>query len=678
MKRLSKSVLRSACGFAVSLAVLITPGMAPELDAQDARPSLYQPTVSPDGSEIAFVSGGDIWTVLSTGGAARILVAHAADESAPLYSPDGTRLAFVSNRAGDNDIYVMDLTFGTVMRLTYGDGNEELDAWSPDGELILFADGRHDPGGQPDIWSIQSSGGTPVKVLADEYSPEFHAAISPDGSTIAIAANARMAQSQWWRNGHSHIDEAEIWLVTSGDRPTYRQLSASGSKSVQPMWTRDGDDVVYVSDRSGTENLWTQSTAGGEARALTTFTDGRLLFPRISADTDLVVFERDFEIWSMQLPGGTPTPVDIELMGAVQTPIPEELSLNRGFGDLSLSPDGEKVAFTARGEVFAVSIEDGGQATRVTRSVAAESEITWAPDSRRIAYVSRRDGVPSLFLYDFGSNTETRLTDADGVDITPRFSPDGDAVAYARDGRQIRVHDLESGDDRLVAEGQLWVYPFSLSEPLVWSPDGEWLAWLSTDARMFSNVWLAPAMGGEARRASELANSSAGSIAWAPNGETLYFDTQHRTQVGQVAAVDLVPRAPLFREDRFAELFEEEDEDPTGDEGSDGAGVNEPVTPNFDGIRRRLTLLPIGVDVGTMTLSPDGKTLVFNAAAEGQQNLYVYSVDPEDDGPRVTRQLTSTAGSKSRPLFMPDGREVVYLASGRIQIANVESGQTRG
>jgi Tol biopolymer transport system component/C-terminal processing protease CtpA/Prc len=678
MKRLLKSVLRSACGFAVSLAVLSTPGMAPELDAQDARPSLYQPTVSPDGSEIAFVSGGDIWTVLSTGGAARILVAHAADESAPLYSPDGTRLAFVSNRAGDNDIYVMDLTFGTVMRLTYGDGNEELDAWSPDGEMILFADGRHDPGGQPDIWSIQSSGGTPVKVLADEYSPEFHAAISPDGSTIAIAANARMAQSQWWRNGHSHIDEAEIWLVTSGDRPTYRQLSASGSKSVQPMWTRDGDDVVYVSDRSGTENLWTQSTAGGEARALTTFTDGRLLFPRISADTDLVVFERDFEIWSMQLPGGTPTPVDIELMGAVQTPIPEELSLNRGFGDLSLSPDGEKVAFTARGEVFAVSIEDGGQATRVTRSVAAESEITWAPDSRRIAYVSRRDGVPSLFLYDFGSNTETRLTDADGVDITPRFSPDGDAVAYARDGRQIRVHDLESGDDRLVAEGQLWVYPFSLSEPLVWSPDGEWLAWLSTDARMFSNVWLAPAMGGEARRASELANSSAGSIAWAPNGETLYFDTQHRTQVGQVAAVDLVPRAPLFREDRFAELFEEEDEDPTGDEGSDGAGVNEPVTPNFDGIRRRLTLLPIGVDVGTMTLSPDGKTLVFNAAAEGQQNLYVYSVDPEDDGPRVTRQLTSTAGSKSRPLFMPDGREVVYLASGRIQIANVESGQTRG
>ena len=106
-----------------------------------------------------------------------------------------------------------------------------------------------------------------MKVLADEYSPEFHASLSPDGSSVAIAANARMAQGQWWRNGHSHIDEAEIWIVTWGESPTYRQLSESGSKNVQPMWTSSGEDVVYVSDRSGSENLWMQPAAGGAASA---------------------------------------------------------------------------------------------------------------------------------------------------------------------------------------------------------------------------------------------------------------------------------------------------------------------------------------------------------------------------------------------------------------------------
>ena len=88
--------------------------------AAQGVPSLAEPGISPDGSEIAFVSGGDIWTVPATGGAARLLVAHSANESRPLYAPEGTRLAFNSNRNGSNDVFVMDLGTGDVRRLTNG------------------------------------------------------------------------------------------------------------------------------------------------------------------------------------------------------------------------------------------------------------------------------------------------------------------------------------------------------------------------------------------------------------------------------------------------------------------------------------------------------------------------------------------------------------------------------
>src|SRR5215467_10935178 len=110
----------------------------------DALPYFTEPSVSPGGSEIAFVSGGDIWTAPVTGGEARLLVSHPANESRPLYSPDGSRLAFVSNRTGGGDIYLLTRASGELKRLTFDDGNEQLSAWSRDGKWIYFSSTSQD------------------------------------------------------------------------------------------------------------------------------------------------------------------------------------------------------------------------------------------------------------------------------------------------------------------------------------------------------------------------------------------------------------------------------------------------------------------------------------------------------------------------------------------------------
>lgn len=646
--------------------------------AQDTRDALSEPTLSPSGGEIAFVARGDIWTVSADGGVAVPLVTHEADEGRPLFSPDGRRLAFVSDRMGDDDIYVVDLSTGAVRRLTYGDGSEELDAWSRDGRWIYFSDGRGDPGGQPDIWRIAAEGGTPVRVAADRYMPEFQASVDGDGRLV-LAARGRMAQSQWWRNGHSHIDETELWVVEPGEPPTYRGLPGAEGKNAWPQWLPGGGWVVFMSDRSGTENLWLQNVSGGPPRPLTSFQDGRLLFPHVAADGSSVVFERDFGVWRMRLPDGTPEPVRITLRGATPTPLPEHETLSSGFGSLALSPDGKKVAFVARGDVYAADAEYGGTAVRVTRSPGLESEVVWAPDSRRIAYTVETDDGVEIRVHDFSTGREETVV-GEGVAATPRFSPDGGRLAYLRDGTMLRLLNLVSGDDRLLVEGQFSTYPFTAGEGLKWSPDGRWIAFFNGDGRMFTNVWAVPAEGGDARPVSGLANAFAGTLVWAPDGSTLYFDTQHRTRPGRIARVDLVPRVPPFREDRFDALFTPDSAEAartSGGAADPEDGGDEVTRIDFDGIRRRLTLLPVDVDVDAVALSPDGKTLVFTASAEGRQNLYTYSVDPEPSEPPVTRQLTSTAGSKSVPRFTPDGKEVYFLEGGRIRVANVETGSTR-
>ena len=82
---------------AVLGAPLVAQTLTPLVGAQartttlPALPSFAEPGISPDGSTIAFVSGGDIWEVPARGGDARLLVSHPATESRPLFSPDGKR-----------------------------------------------------------------------------------------------------------------------------------------------------------------------------------------------------------------------------------------------------------------------------------------------------------------------------------------------------------------------------------------------------------------------------------------------------------------------------------------------------------------------------------------------------------------------------------------------------------
>src|SRR5262249_49425997 len=179
--------------------------------AAASQPYFTDPAISPDGSEIAFVSGGDIWTVAAGGGDAHLLVSHPATESRPIYSPDGRKLAFVSTRTGNGDIYVLTIATGELKRLTFDDSNDQLDAWSSDGKWIYFTSSSRDIGGT-DIYRVSSDGGTAMQVSADAFTYEYFSAPSRDGNSVAFVGHG-FGGSQWWRKGHSHIDESEIWLM---------------------------------------------------------------------------------------------------------------------------------------------------------------------------------------------------------------------------------------------------------------------------------------------------------------------------------------------------------------------------------------------------------------------------------------------------------------------------------
>ncbi len=678
--------------------------------ATTAVQSFSEPSISPDGSEIAFVSAGDIWTVSSRGGDARLLVSNEADESRPMYSPNGTQIAFVSTRTGNGDIYVLTLATGVLSRITYDDQAVQLDSWSHDGAWLYFSSGRNDISGMSDEYRVHSDGGTPMPIAADRYAAEYWGAPSPDGTTLAITARG-VSRGQWWRKGHSHLDESEIDLVRDVHGvPTYTPIVAMGAKSGWPMWSQDGGSVFYVSDRTGAANLWTQpASVTGVATQLTRFTDGRVLWPSMAANGSAIVFERDFGIWRYDIGAHQASAVPITLRGSPAAVGMEHHTFTNGIQQFVLSPDGKKVAFVVHGEVFAVSAKDGGNAIRVTNTPAAEDQVVWAPDSRRLVYTSDRDGPRHLYSYDFGTNSEAQLTTGASSDVSPIWSPDGAHIAYTRDAKELRVIDLPGHTDRVIATASLSRPPFLGRSEMVFSPDSRWLAYTPTAGlRDFANVQVVSVSGGESRPIAFLANTSTSSIAWSPDGTYMLVSTGQRTETRQLARIDLIPRTPHFREDQFHDLFREESPHPPSPQTeqqlrrqqpvpsrdtatsttrrvtSDSAApdsarrVNmarpsKPVNIVFDRIRDRLSLLPVEVDVFDVSISPDGKSALLTAGAAGQTNLYVYSLDDLAKDAPVARQITSSAGRKSNAQWSPDGKDIFYLEAGRMNSINVES-----
>jgi C-terminal processing protease CtpA/Prc/Tol biopolymer transport system component len=412
-----------------------------------------------------------------------------------------------------------------------------------------------------------------------------------------------------------------------------------------------------------------------------------VLWPSVAYDGKAIVFERDFRVWLLDTKTGESHAVPISLDGLPGSPEPQRLTLTQ-FSEMALSADGRKLAVAGHGEIFVASARDGGESLRVTDSPAPESQATWSPDSLKVAYLSPRDAVNHIFLHDFVAHSDTQLTSAKMADLAPKFSPDGKSLAFVRDHKELLVYDFDGKRERSLYAGFLGAGGGG-GAALAWSPDSKWIAFTRAEERGLRNIYAIPAAGGTPRPITFLSNGNVGTVEWSPDGKFLLFETSQRTENPQVTRVDLVPRQPKFGEEKLDDLFKP-DAPRAGGRGGAAAETKPPAPVNieFEGIRERVSAINVGLNATNLKISPDGHSLVFAAAVGGQSNLYLYSLDETapggggrggrgGGGQRGPRQLTTTAGAKSRPQFSPDSREVYYLEGGRIQAMNLDTRQAR-
>jgi len=238
----------------------------------------------------------------------------------PAYSFDGRRLAFTSNRAGPDEVWVLDFKTMRHERLTAPqDGlGTYFPAWLPDGNVLLVK--RFSSGGPISLWMLALDGSRAEQLLQPREIPQNPGigSVSPDG---------RRALVQFMEGSDTQLYELD--LVTRKER---RLTMAAGNK-YDGIWSPDGRQIAYIASTSGALQLWIQPTEGGKPRQLT-FGAERMRHASFSPDGRWIYIQPSHRnIWRVPVTGGTPQQV---------TTFPES---GLFLEEPTLSPDGRALVY---------------------------------------------------------------------------------------------------------------------------------------------------------------------------------------------------------------------------------------------------------------------------------------------------------------------------------------------
>jgi Tol biopolymer transport system component/C-terminal processing protease CtpA/Prc len=687
------------------LAAFLTVGAAA---AAEQALWLRQPAISPDGNRVVFSYRGDLWIVPVTGGTASPLTVHPAYETAPVWSPDGRNIAFASDRYGNFDLFVMSPAGGDATRLTLHSVDEIPTSFTPGGESVLFSAARLDSvtnvqfptSAQPELYKVALTGGMPEQLLS---TPAPYAVFDSAGNRLAYS-DQKAYEMEWRKHDDSSFArDIWVWDVAANE---HTRLTDFGYDDRQPVWGADQKSIHYLSERSGTFNVWRMNL--DDPRGAVQVTDHQVhpvRFLSASAAGDLC-YTWDGAIWIR--PAGARASRRLDVLVATDRRInqTDRIDVTGEITEFVESPDGKEVAFIARGEVYAASVEFE-MTRRITTTPEQERSLSFSPDGKSLLYASERNDSWNVYRTDRTDEKEPAFFNATALkessvvatpaeEFQPGFSPDGKQVAYLEERTTLKVIDLESGKSRTILAGNLNYSYLDGDQSYAWSPDGRWFAvkFLSP-TRWSSEVGLIPSSGD-----GELVNLTRSGYEddqprWAGKGEILIWRTDRhgaRSHSGGARESDVFA-AFLTREawDRYkldpaaydqtlakeqeAEKARDKDKDKKADkrDGSRTVELPDPVPLELDFIEDRLVRLSMhSADLAAAALTPDREKLVYVAKFEKGYDLWTYM--PRKKEIKLVTKLDAERLADMR--LDKEGKKAFILADDRLMTVDLESGKS--
>lgn len=422
--------------------------------------------VSPDGSTIVFDMLGDLYTMPITGSEDGSKVTRIAAglqwDMQPSFSPDGTKIAFVSDRTGESgkggdNIWVINVDGSDPKQITKETFRLLTQPiWTPDGRSIIarkhFTSRRSLGAGE--MWLYDASGrtdGLQLTAKTSEQKDTGEPALSPDGSMMYYSFDASSGSSfEYDKDSNAGIYAINRLNLRTQSTET---IVAGPGGACRPVPSPNGEELAFVRRVRGVSCLFIMNLKSGESRNVyeglerdhqeTWAVHG--VYPAFdwTPDGRAIIFYAKGKIRRLNVADGTSTVIPFavkdsrEVANAVRFPIevaPKNFSV-RMLRGVEVSPDGRHVVFQALGHIHIRDLTSNA-ITRVSDETDAfEFYPTWSRDGSMLAFVRWNDDtLGEIKLFDLATKTSRTITTEPGHYTDPSFSPDGSLITFVRVG----------------------------------------------------------------------------------------------------------------------------------------------------------------------------------------------------------------------------------------------------
>lgn len=487
--------------------------LAFQLGSAWAQPNAYFRFPTIHGDRLVFTAEGDLWSASTQGGAAQRLTTHEGEEFSAAFSPDGQQIAFVASYAGSADVWVMPAQGGLPKRLSFAESRVQVLGWTPGGEVLYRAWAEQGPSALRVIRAVNPN------TLAHRTLPladVTDAAMDDAGKTLYVVRNGLWPSSGDNAKHYRGGEAASLWRydLASGQEAVEIPLDAPAHR---PMWWQGR--LYVITDRDGTENIWSMKPDGTDLRQHTFHKDWDIR--SASLEGGQIVYQLGADLHVLNIASGVDRIPDIQLTSDFRQTQPRVLSNPlKWLESARLSPDGERVAIVARGQAALAGLE---QLRRVDLANAPGARIRQAVvslDGKWVYAISNAGGEDQIWRFPADGSAGARALTKDAAGYRTQFveSPDGKWIAHQSKRGQTWLLNVANGENLHIDSSRSGEYG-----ELVWSADSHTLVLVRPETAMGRRQIVLYSLADHSTHVLSSDKYESYAPSFSPDGKWLYF-----------------------------------------------------------------------------------------------------------------------------------------------------------